>query len=152
MWNAKNTVLTRNAAKCIMEQNYLHDKKKSYPPKVHISPYVLMAKFYSPISALTGYKELCKATLSDSLYLTTFPKIKIPYSYELLREEENTINLNGDVISFSPLITTNNKNEYCMLCEIENYESSSTFLYMLKKEKNQQFKIIKTIDGIIKHN
>ena len=153
--NGENEMIeVQNAVKCILEHNYQHDEQKSWPPKLMIQPLLSMSRFNQSIAVLEKYESYCKAVIVDSLLLDSIPITQIPYDYELnnLNRFSNENLPNGDIIYFSPLLKSIKKDEYCMLCEIENYESKSIFLYLFEMKKNQEIELVKTVDGLIFHN
>ena len=161
-YRAKKRIrIYQNVVKWAIEYNYRNSHKgKHWPPRVMVHPEMDIEKFYPLLNAFNDSAVLRRAgcdcfdkgLIENTVVLSELPPINTHFEVSLRKVDKiNWRRQKGDYYIFSPLVKTQRKNIFCLVIQMNNYESIELFFYLIKKKGNNKFEYYKTLDGVIAH-
>ena len=164
MKEEKRNKLGQNAIKWVLEYRYRNAPEgRRWPPIVRVHPEMYILDLLPWVKGLlsepSGYLKKAGCNFSkeernlDTTRIVELPEVNIPFEVELkYADKANWKKQGGDFFVFSPLIETTKKNEFCIVSQMTNYESTEFFIFLIKRNNNNKFSYVDTIDGLIVHD
>ena len=99
---------------------------------------------------MENYHKVCGALPLNSPDIDTAVLNTLNTNLKYLKLSGYRKETSFDLHYFSPLIPSANDKEFCMICRIENYARTSTFVYKLRlNNSNEEMEVEKIVDGFI---